>query len=266
MEPLVKKHAAIATAILLLPTLFALAEDVRPTLEVIQQVTIGDDGVVTSTITENGVTRAPVVSVLPEGGELAIVGGQIITALNNSAPALGNDHQTIEKNLGALIQQSIKDMAPQLRKRMAEQHMAELSALSKNLGMSADEFDAIKPLIAAVENLRQQKSIIDDPAKSRMGGAFDRGPFASKFYSDPQMLLGDTPLEPTIAEIQKSAKALRALIDDKQANASELTSAMVRLRKSRDGFFEVLEKAQKDLRAVLTPAQEAVLVVRGTLE
>ena len=122
-------------------------------------------------------------------------------------------------------------------------------------------------VLIIVENLRSQKGLVDNSAaRSMVGGAFGGGNRGRNNFFNPQMLLGDTKLDPTVTEIQESAKALKALVDDKQANATELTSAVARLRKAREGFAAVLEKAQKDLRAVLTPQQEAMLVDRGTLE
>jgi hypothetical protein len=135
------------------------------------------------------------------------------------------------------------------------------------MGMTQEEFDAIKPLLVVVENLRSQKGLVDNSASRAMiGGAFGGGNRGRNNFFNPQMLLGDTQLDPTVTEIQEAVKALKALVDDKQANATELTSAVARLRKAREGFAAVLEKAQKDLRAVLTPQQEAMLVDRGTLE
>ena len=111
-----------------------------------------------------------------------------------------------------------------------------------------------------------QKGLVDSSGRPPgMGGGFGGGNRRNNPFN-PQVLLGDTQLEPTVQEIQEANKALKALLDDKQANATELTSSVARLRKAREGFSAVMDKAQGDLRAVLTPQQEAILVERGTLE
>jgi hypothetical protein len=268
LESLVNKILCpIATAMLLLPTLSAFAEDAPLVSEIKQEITIDNGGVITTTTTENGVTSPPVVSVAPVGEGLKIASALGGTATVDGGIIVNDTNSPVDQEkIRALIQKNLETVAPKLRQRMAEQQAADFSELSKVLGMSGDEFDAIKPLLATVENLRKQKSLIDNPASSMMGGASGRGTRGLNNFFNPQMLLGDTQLDPTVAGIQEAAKALKALVDDKQANATELTSAVNRLRKSRDDFTSVLNKAQNDLRAVLTSSQEALLVVRGTLD
>lgn len=169
-----------------------------------------------------------------------------------------------QEKLRAVMQKRMEAEAPRIRQRMAENQAAQHAELNKQLGMAPEEFDAIKPLLVRVENLRMQKGLIDSAGRSMMGRGGQRGRGNNVF--NPQMLLGDTQLEPTVQEIQDSSKALKALVADTQANATELASAVARLRKARQGFDGVFAKAQEELRAVLTPQQEAILVDNGTLD
>jgi len=172
-----------------------------------------------------------------------------------------------QEKMRAVMAKRMEAEAPRIRQRMAENQAAQHAELNKALGMAPEEFDAVKPLLLRVENLRTQKSLIDNvgrPAMGRGGPGGQRG--GRNNFFNPQMLLGDTQLEPTVQEIQDSGKALKALVDDKQANATELASAVARLRKARQGFDAVFAKAQEELRTVLTPQQEAILVDNGTLE
>jgi hypothetical protein len=172
-----------------------------------------------------------------------------------------------QEKVRAVMAKRMEAEAPRIRQRMAENQAAQHAELNKALGMSAEEFDAIKPLLLRVENLRMQKGLIDNvgrpPGMGRGGPGGQRG--RNNFFN-PQMLLGDTQLDPTVQEIQDSGKALKALVDDKQANATELASAVAKLRKARQGFDAVFAKAQEELRTVLTPQQEAILVDNGTLD
>lgn len=161
--------------------------------------------------------------------------------------------------------------APRIRQRMAENQAAARAELNKQFGMNEEEFKAIEPLLARVENLRMQKGLVDRSAGQmgmamggRRGGAGGAGGPGGMF--NPQLMLGDTPLEPSVKEIQDAVKALKTLIDDAQANANELALAVVRVRKAREAFVAILAKAQEELRAVLSPKQEAILVDRGTLD
>ena len=61
------------------------------------------------------------------------------------------------------------------------------------------------------------------------------------------------------------AQALQAAIDA-NAPSSEIQNLMARLRDAREAKRATLVKAQEELRALLTPRQEAVAVSRGLLE
>lgn len=173
-----------------------------------------------------------------------------------------------QEKVRAIMAKRMEAEAPRIRQRMAENQAAQHAELNKALGMAPEEFDAIKPLLVRVENLRMQKGLIDNagrPAGMGRGGPGGQRGGRNNFFN-PQMLLGDTQLDPTVQEIQDSGKALKALVDDTQANATELASAVAKLRKARQAFDVVFAKAQEELRAVLTPQQEAILVDNATLD
>lgn len=171
-----------------------------------------------------------------------------------------------QEKIRAVMAKRMEAEAPRIRQRIAENQAQQHAELNKQLTMTQEEFDAIKPLLVRVENLRSQKGLIDNNGRAQGMGGFGGGNRRGNAAFNPQILLGDTQLEPAVKDIQESAKALKALIDDKQANATELGGAVARLRKAREAFGAVMEKAQADLRAVLTPQQEAILVERGTLD
>jgi Spy/CpxP family protein refolding chaperone len=160
-------------------------------------------------------------------------------------------------------------MQADMRKRMTERQAANHAKLKTSFGMKDEEFAAIEPLLNKVETLRLQKMLIDPaaagmPSRSMGGpggeGRANRGPF------NPQALLGNTALDPAVKEVQDATKALKALVDDAQANATEVAAAVTRVRKAREAFNATLTKAQEELRSVLTPRQEAILIDQGALE
>lgn len=162
-------------------------------------------------------------------------------------------------------------MGKMMRERMAENRKEQRVELQKQLGFSDEEFAAIAPLLDRVETLRQHRMLVDRSAsglammpggRGGRGGGF--GPGSANF--DPKTMLGDTPLDPTAAAIQDALKALKALVDDAQANANETELAVARVRKAREAWAAALAKAQEELRAVLSKRQEAMLVDRGTIE
>ena len=177
-----------------------------------------------------------------------------------------------QEKVRQVMQKRMEENAPRIRQRMAEQQAASHAELNKQLGMTADEFKAIEPLLARVESLRMQRGLVDRAANPMLargggrGGPGGGGPGGPGGFFSPQLMMGDTPLEPSVQETQDASKALKTLVDDAQSNANELTATIAKLRKAREAFTAVLNKAQDDLRAVLSPRQEAILVERGTLE
>ncbi len=159
-------------------------------------------------------------------------------------------------------------MGKQMRERMAEGQAAQRAELKKLIAMSDEEFAAILPLLERVETLRQHRMLVDRSASglAMMPGRGGRGGQGGPGNMDPKNLLGDTPLDPAAAEIQAALKALKALVDDAQANTTETDLALARVRKAREAWTTAMTKAQEELRAVLNRRQEAVLVDRGTIE
>ena len=173
-----------------------------------------------------------------------------------------------QEKLRQAMQARMEKYAPQMRQRMVEDQAKQHTELKKSFAMSDEEFTAVEPLLTKVENLQLQKSVVD---RTGSGGGMGMGMLGGRRgggggMMSPQMLLGDTPLDLTVKEIQDAAKALKSLLDDPQANATEMTAAVARLRKAREAYQAVLTKAISELRSVLTQRQEALLVDRGTLD
>lgn len=172
------------------------------------------------------------------------------------------------------MQERADKRAGERRQRMAEMQTQSHAKLRESLAMQTEEFTAVEPLITKVESLRMQGRLADPQGLPfGMGGRGGRGgpggpggPGGASGVSPMRMMMGDTPLEPSVQEIQDAATALTTLLGDAQANGNEVTAAMARLRKARETFKTTLDKAQEELRSVMTPRQEAVLVERGILD
>jgi len=169
-----------------------------------------------------------------------------------------------QEKMREVMAKRMEKEAPKIRERIAEGKASSFAELNKKFGMAAEEFTAIQPLIERVENLQSQRGMVD--VGTRSGSPFgDRNRGGSSFFN-PKMLLGDTELEPTVKAIEDAVKILKTLNADKQANETEVATALVNLRKAREAFLMMLKNAQNELRAVLTAKQESILVERGTLE
>ncbi len=201
----------------------------------------------------------------PEGGDR---GGDRMRRMIEQNPELkGVDMSTPEGR-----EKVAQVMGKQMRERMAEAKTAQRVELQKQIALSDEEFTAILPLLDRVELLRQHRMLVDRSASGlammpgRMGRGGSPGGQGGPGMMDPKNFLGDTPLDPLAAEIQDALKALKALVDDPQANATETDLALTRVRKAREAWQTAMTKAQEELRAVVNRRQEAVLVDRGTIE
>ena len=113
------------------------------------------------------------------------------------------------------------------------------------------EWKAIEPLVAKVMDARRDQLTANFRGfgrGNRGGGDNDRGPRGGGMFGTPS----------------PEAEALQKAIDAKAAN-SEIKAALAKYEAARKAKLAVLEKAQADLRKVLTPRQEAIAAMNGLL-
>jgi hypothetical protein len=114
------------------------------------------------------------------------------------------------------------------------------------------EWKALQPRIQKVVEARMA-------LEAGRRGALDRGnrPAAERTSSDPPERRAAAPVDP-------GAEALQKAIDNK-ASVAELKAAAARYLASRNVLQADLEKAQEDLRGVLTQRQESIAMLSGLL-
>ncbi len=134
----------------------------------------------------------------------------------------------------------------QMQQRMMERYKESLEITDEA------EWKAIQPLIQKVMDARMA-------AMAGMGrGMFGRGPRpGGDNAGDPGQRRGFGPSSPESENLQRA-------IDSKASNA-ELKAALQKFADSRKQKQTALEKAQADLRQVLTPRQEAIACLSGLL-
>jgi Spy/CpxP family protein refolding chaperone len=114
------------------------------------------------------------------------------------------------------------------------------------------EWKAIEPLVAKVMEARREQVTANFRGMGRGGRGGgdnnDRGGRAGGFFGTPS----------------PEAEALQRAIDGKASN-SEIKAALAKFEAARKAKLAVLEKAQAELRKVLTPRQEAIAAMNGLL-
>ena len=133
------------------------------------------------------------------------------------------------------------DMAA-IRQRMAER-------MKEMLGSSDEEWKLIQPMIEKVQSIQRQ---------TRAGG---RSMWRGRSRSSQQD--GE---EREKSAIEKSAEALKKILDNKDSKPEEIKAALEDYRAQRKKVQDELKIAQQKLGEVLTQQQEANLVLMGTLD
>lgn len=132
----------------------------------------------------------------------------------------------------------------QMRQRMLERAREQLEITDDS------EWKAIEPLLTRVMEARRD---------AMMGrGFFGRGRGGP---GGP----GGGPGGPAFGQPMPELEALNKAIESK-APASELKAALAKYREARKAREQTLQKAQEDLRKVLTARQEAIAVANGWLD
>lgn len=139
----------------------------------------------------------------------------------------------------------------QMRERMQQRQQQRQERLREQLGMSQEEFDAVHPMIETVQGYQRDQWLA---GAERRAGRGMRGRGAGGELSDEGQALHD------------ATRQLREAIESESISQEELDEQLNALRESRNQLAGALDNARAKLREVLTPRQEAVLVLRGVLD
>lgn len=134
-------------------------------------------------------------------------------------------------------------LSPEERRAQMEQQ------LKTDLGVKDDEWTALQPKIEKVMTAQRDSR----------GGGFGGG------RGGPGGPGGPNANQPQSDVAVKSAD-LAKVLENKDAQAPQIKAALDAYRQARTKARDELEKAQKELKELLTPRQEAVLVSRGMLD
>ena len=133
--------------------------------------------------------------------------------------------------------------------------------MKEALGVKDDtEWKAIQPKIEKVQTAQRQAR---GGGMMGMGG---RGPGGRGPGAGADRPAADQPAPPPPSDVEKKGAELKKVLDNKDAKPDEVKAALTALRDARTKAREELEKAQKDLKDVLTQRQEAQMVLFGILD
>ncbi|MHB1155595.1 MAG: hypothetical protein ACYC26_02020 [Phycisphaerales bacterium] len=137
----------------------------------------------------------------------------------------------------------------QMRQRMMERIKTELK-------VTDDEWTVLQPKVEKVMTLQR------DLMMGMFGGRMGRRAFGGPGGDNAQPPADAAPQ----SEIVKASADLRTALADDNTPAATINEKLLAFRTARAKVQTDLDVARKDLRELLTPRQEAVLVMSGTLE
>lgn len=171
----------------------------------------------------------------------------VLTALAVVVPALSQDNT----NRGPRGNRDPN----QMRERMEQFRADQEKQMKEEMGATDDEWKVLQPKIEKVSTLQREGMRATMTGMMRMGR---RGPGGN-----------DQPapaVDPNAPATEKTAAELQKVVADKDAKPEDIKKALEAYRAARAAAKAELEKAQKELRDIVTVKQEAVLVSKGLLE
>jgi hypothetical protein len=134
----------------------------------------------------------------------------------------------------------------QMRERMNQE-------TKEQLGVTDEEYQVLQPKIEAVGQIMRENmgGMFGGMGRGRGGPGGGGGPGGE---NRPQ------------SGVAKASQELRETLENKDASADTIKTKVEALRAAKKEAADKLTKARAELRDLLTPRQEAVLIARGILE
>lgn len=142
------------------------------------------------------------------------------------------------------------DRMAQFRERMAQR-------MKTTLGVNDEEWAVLAPQIEKISQLQRQ---------TRAGGMGMMGGRRGGPGGPGGQAQGGDQADRAQTPIAKASQELRTALNDEKASADTLKAKLEAYRNARKQTEKELASAQEELRSLLTPKQEAHLVMMGLLD
>lgn len=136
------------------------------------------------------------------------------------------------------------------------------------LGATDEEWKVLQPKIEKVTTAQRDARAGGMGMGGMMGGRGGRGARGGNAGGAGGAAPAPAPADnaPPQTPVAKASSDLGKILQDKEAKPEDIKAALTALRDARTKAEAELEKAQKDLKEVVTVKQEAQLVLRGLLK
>jgi hypothetical protein len=143
----------------------------------------------------------------------------------------------------------------------AQMQQRMMDRMKEQLGADDEAWKVLQPRLSKVMELNRDVSgggrggMFGMMGMRRNRGGNDAGPGGNRPQRDPS----------TMTAVEKAADALQTTLDNQSASPEEIAAKLKDLRAAREKAKQELATAQEELRKILTPRQEAQLVLMNQL-
>jgi Spy/CpxP family protein refolding chaperone len=132
--------------------------------------------------------------------------------------------------------------------------------VKQQLAVTEDEWTVLQPKVQKVMDLSRELM------SARFGGMRGRGGRGGPGGPGGEVAAPGAPAAQPASDVAEKTTALRTALDNKDADPKDIAQKVAALRDARERVKAELVKAQGELKELLTPRQEAQLVLMGILD
>jgi len=157
-------------------------------------------------------------------------------------------------NWDDMSEEQRKQMTERFEQRRQEMKREQNQRLRDDLELSEEEFEVLSPMVDQVRQLSNESMVA---GRNFFGGRGGRGfnPFGQ-----------DADMSSQGKAVSEASTALRELLEAEEVGSDQIIDKLNTLRRARAEHQDALRQAREDLRELLTPLQEAKLVLQGMLD
>jgi len=143
------------------------------------------------------------------------------------------------------------------RPDMGQMRQWYMNNIKQQLEASDEEWKVLEPLVEKAMNLNRDLM---------MGGMMRRGGRGGGPGGEGAPAGDAAQADPNASPMTTAAAALRKVLENKQAPAAEIKAKLTAFKEAREKARQELAKTRDSLRELVTPRQEAQLVLAGVLD
>ena len=167
-----------------------------------------------------------------------------------------------QRDFESMSEEQREQMRERFAERLEQMRAEQAERMREDLELSEEEYAALEPMIAKVQQLTME-SVVTTRNPFGRGGRGGRGGPGGGFGNPFEDESSRSPQAQALAD---ASQALRDALDQEEPSSDQVKQRLASLREARIAMQAALRQAREELRGFLTPQQEAQLVLQGLLD